>query len=137
MRFVDANIFIYAYLKSKDMDKRALEIKQRSKEIIKRINEGEEVAISVVHISEILNVLEDRLPLKDVKRFLDGLTGKDNVTIFPVTKEDYLIAGEVSIKNEIGINDALALVLMSKKYISEIYSFDRDFDKVDVKRIEE
>ncbi len=136
MRFVDANVFIYAYLTSKDVDKRTSEIKQKSKEIIKRINDGEEVSISVVHISEILNVLEGRLPLKDVKRFLDGLLGKDNVTVLPVTREDYLIAGEASIESGIGMNDALALILMSENHISEIYSFDRDFDKADVERIE-
>lgn len=134
---MDANVFIYAYLKSEDTGKRTLEIKQRSRKIVKRINEGEAVSISVVHISEILNVLESRLPPKDVKRFLDGLMWKDNVTVFPVERSDYMVAGDASMIHEIGINDALALVLMSKNNVTEIYSFDRDFDKVDVRRIEE
>jgi predicted nucleic acid-binding protein len=38
----------------------------------------------------------------------------------------------------IGVNDVLAFVLMKKEGISEVYSFDKDFDKLkSVKRVAE
>ncbi len=60
MKFADANVFIYAILKPRrELSEKELEIKSRAKAILARINEGEEVFTTVVHLSEVANVLED------------------------------------------------------------------------------
>ena len=59
MRFLDANVFIYAYYKPKrKLTERQKEMKERSKEIIRKINEGEDVITTVVHLSEVTNIIK-------------------------------------------------------------------------------
>lgn len=55
MRFLDANIFIYAYYKPRrELGQKEREMKEGAKDILMRINEGKETAITtVVHLSEI------------------------------------------------------------------------------------
>lgn len=54
MRFIDANVFTYAILKPRrPLSDREREIKERAKRILRRVNEGEEVATTVVHLSEV------------------------------------------------------------------------------------
>ena len=51
VRFVDANVFLYAYLKPKRKLKRhEAEIKKHAKNIVYKINKGEEVILSLIHI---------------------------------------------------------------------------------------
>ena len=47
-----------------------VKIKESAKEIVKRINEGEEVGITVVQIAEIANLLESYLPLNEALKKL-------------------------------------------------------------------
>lgn len=48
----------------------------------------------------------------------------------------YLRAASVANVYEIGLNDALAVIVMKEMGVAEIYSFDRGFDKVDsIRRI--
>jgi hypothetical protein len=52
MKFLDANIFIYAYYKPrKELSEKARWMKEKSKKILKRINDGEEVVTTAVHLS--------------------------------------------------------------------------------------
>lgn len=49
MRFVDASVFVHAYLKPKRRLKpHEMKIIESAKKIVKRINDGEEVGITVV-----------------------------------------------------------------------------------------
>jgi predicted nucleic acid-binding protein len=68
--FVDANVFIYAFLKTKrQLQPNELKIKEAAKRIVARISRGEEVATSVVHFSEVCNILEDFLPFEEASLF--------------------------------------------------------------------
>ena len=52
MRFVDSNVFVHAILKpSRRLENHEAKIKKRAKSILKRIEEGEEAATTVVHVS--------------------------------------------------------------------------------------
>ena len=137
--FVDANVFVYAFLKPKrklHTDEEA--IKGAAKRIVTRINEGEETVTSVVHFSEICNILEDHLPIQEANTIEKGLLLRDNLTVRGVSEEDYLKALEVAEDERIGANDALAYVLMKEIGIGKIYSFDKDFDGFkDIQRITE
>lgn len=131
MRFLDANVFIYAYYKPKhELTEKQKEMKEKAKEIIKRINDGEEVITTVVHISEISNILKRALSIEDLYSLLIGLFSLDNVRIVDVTESDYLSAIELMRELKLDPNDCLAVVTMQREGIREIYTFDRGFDRV-------
>ncbi|RJS74786.1 PIN domain-containing protein [Candidatus Bathyarchaeota archaeon] len=131
MRFIDSNVFIHAYIKPKrKLKEHERRIKERAKAIIKSVNNGEEVLTTVVHISEIANLLEDFMPLKNVLDIVLGILLKSNIHVVEVSYEDYLTALSIAEKAVIGLNDALAYVIMLQKGVKEIYSFDKDFDKL-------
>jgi predicted nucleic acid-binding protein len=74
MRFIDANVFIYAFLRpKKEPSENVKEIKERAKAILARVSDGERVVTTVVHLSEVANVTESRgerrRPLRSFWRF--------------------------------------------------------------------
>ena len=137
MMFVDANVFVYAFLKpSRKLDDDAIEIKERAKKIIQRIEEGERAATSLVHVSEVANVLEAGMNLARLSELLKTILGKENMLVLEPTRDDYLLALDLAPEEGVGPNDALAIVLMSRNDIHEIYSFDKHFDDIEgIKRI--
>jgi len=54
----------------------------------------------------------------------------DNVRIADVTNEDYLSAIELMDETKLDPNDSLAVQVMRKEEIEEIYSFDKGFDRI-------
>ncbi|MGB9842691.1 MAG: type II toxin-antitoxin system VapC family toxin [Candidatus Bathyarchaeales archaeon] len=137
LAFVDASVFVYAFLKTKrKLQPHEASIKEIAKKIVLRINEGEEAATSTVHFSEVCNVLEDYLPIEEALTIERGLLFRDNIVIYKVTKEDYLKALSIAEAQQVGVNDALAYVLMKEAGLNKIYSFDKDFDLFkDINRI--
>ena len=128
--FVDANVFVYAFLKSKrKLQPHEEKIKDAAKKIVTRINEGEETVTSVVHFSEICNVLEDHLPTQEACTLEKGLLLLDNIAVKEVSEEHYLKALAITEDQQVGANDALAYVLIKEAGINKIYSFDKDFNK--------
>ena len=131
MRFLDANVFIYAYYKPKrELTEKQKEMKERSKETIRRINEGEEVITTVVHLSEVTNILKRALSMEDLYSLLIGLFSMDNVRIVDVATEDYLGAIELTSELKMDPNDCLAVDVMRCEDINEIYTFDKGFEGV-------
>ncbi|MGE5187393.1 MAG: type II toxin-antitoxin system VapC family toxin [Betaproteobacteria bacterium] len=133
MRFLDANIFIYAYYKpKKPLTEKEEAMKEQAKEIISNISRGkEQVVTTVVHISEVVNILKNGMPTDALTRTILGLFMLDNVTILDVTKEAYFAAVELGEDFKLEPNDALALDVMRQNDVTEIYSFDEHFSKVD------
>lgn len=130
-RFVDASVFIYAYLKpKKPLTPEISKLKEDARSIVKRINEGEPVITSLIHISEIANILEARMPLKRSLEILTDLMTIDNIEILQPTVKLYQSAIEEAKMVNVGVNDALAYFLMKDKGITEVYSFDLDFDRM-------
>ncbi|WP_456469508.1 type II toxin-antitoxin system VapC family toxin [Archaeoglobus sp.] len=133
MRFVDSSVLIYALLKpKKEPDGKIAEIKKRSLEILKRIQGGERIATTVVHLSEVANVIASRNGTRMSAEFVKEFLSLRNVDVFEVKAEDYLKASLIALEREIDVNDALAHLKMKEKGIKEIYTFDRHFKKLDV-----
>ncbi len=132
MRFLDANVFVYAYYRPR----RALtpdeeEMKELSKQIVTRVSEGKESIITtVVHLSEMVNILKHGMPLHRLHETALGLFMLENVEICGISQEAYFAALELGNELRLEANDALAVDVMSAKGITEIYSFDADFDRV-------
>ncbi|ASJ08681.1 DNA-binding protein [Thermococcus siculi] len=138
MRFINANVFLYAAIKPKgEVPPLVLERKKKAKEILTRIESGEEVATTVVHLSEVANILEARLNLTIAIEFLEDLMTAENVRVLPLSTEDYLRALLMARDKGVSVNDALAYLKMKELGIGEIYTFDRHFLNLEVKIVEE
>lgn len=137
MRFLDASVFLHAYLKpSRKVPDDVEVIKRKAKAIVKRIEDGEEALTSLVHISEIANILGARADLETTCDIISGLLDLPNLNVAEPSKKLYESAVEESRSYRIGVNDALAWILMKREDISEIYSFDGDYDRIEgLKRI--
>jgi predicted nucleic acid-binding protein len=139
MSFVDASVFLYAYLRPRRaVSSKVAEMKKASKAILRRINTDEKVYSSLVHLSEVANILEALLPVNESHKIMRDLLYTATMVIHEPTKGNYLDAIEVAQEVSVGLNDALAYVLMKSSDVKEIYSFDRHFDRFDdIKRIHE
>jgi len=139
LRFIDSSVFLYAFLKPKrKIPKDVLELKEKAKNILIRIDEGEDVATTVVHVSEIANILESHVSKTKSVEYIEAILGKPSIHIYDVDVASYIEAVLKAKEYAIGINDALALVFMEKLGIKEIYSFDKDFDKIkNIRRVYE
>jgi len=141
-RYIDANIILYASVKrdSKQLDDRTREIKERSKDILKRIKEGEKVYISTIQVSEALNVIEKIGGFQVASIVMKFLLQSPQVMIITVTPEIMEKAHEIVSqysKNKIGFNNAIAYVSMLKNGCTEIYTFDKHFNIFkNIKRVE-
>ena len=138
MRFIDANVFLYATVKLKgDVRGEILERKEKSKQILLRIQRGERVITTVVHVSEVANILEAKVNLETALKFIENLMLAENIEILPVTYEDYLRALLISKEKNVSLNDALAYLKMEEAGVEEIYTFDNHFRNLDVKIVQE
>jgi predicted nucleic acid-binding protein len=129
MRFIDANIFGHAYMKpSRELTPTEAQMKESAKQIISSLEKGEEMASTTVHISEVLNILEDNLGVKQSMAFLVWVIAAKNLTMFPVGIMEYESALNITRESLIGLNDSLAVHIMRREGIGEIYSMDRHFE---------
>jgi len=131
LRFVDSNIFLHAFLKPRrKLTQKELKIKDESKAIVKRIEGGEEVAMSTAHLSEVVNIVETSLGLEKSLGFLAWIVTMDNIEVYSVGLGHYETSLPLAKDNEISANDALAYSLMRSYGLKEIYSFDKHFDQL-------
>ena len=133
MRFLDANVFIYAYYKPKrQLTSNEQQMKENAKKIIRNVTEGkEEVMTTVVHVSEIVNILKHGMSLDQLTDTIRGLFMLDNVKIMGVTPEAYFAATELGDDLKLEANDALAVDFMRQNGVQEIYSFDEHFNDIE------
>ena len=132
MRFLDANVFIYAYYKpKKQLTQKEKQVKDHATKVISAVSQGkEEVIMTIVHLSEAVNILKHGMPLEQLTNVILGLFMLDNVKIRGVSRETYFAATELGDDLKLDPNDALAVDVMRLNSIKEIYSFDQDFDKI-------
>jgi predicted nucleic acid-binding protein len=124
MRFVDANVFIYVLVKSPEKD---YQISQR---ILRRIENGEEAATSLAVIQEVVDWLEYNNGKKEARSFLTAVNSYLTMNKLNTTWNDFLTALDDMDEHNIDFVDALTLQTMKKNKINEIYSNDKDFDRV-------
>jgi uncharacterized protein len=138
MRFIDANVFIYAVLKPKTaLPEAVLQKKNAAKEIFLRVNAGEPVTTTTVHLSEVANVAEDAAGIPFAGDLLSAILTKPTINVEPVTGNDYRESILFARKSAISINDALAVLIMERQGIREIYTFDRHFKQAKVRIVQE
>jgi hypothetical protein len=130
MRFVDTNVFIYKAIRSPQND---YEISGR---ILKRIENGEQVVTSLPVIQEVVKWFEYNNRKKEIGSFLQAINSYLTMDKVPVEWDAFLPSLEEMSKKQISFVDSLNLQIMKQHGIDEIYSNDRDFDRIEwVKRI--
>jgi predicted nucleic acid-binding protein len=80
-------------------------------------------------MTEIANILEAHMSLDEalsIEEFLIRFA-----KLVSVNKQQYLEAIKIAKEKKVGLNDVLTYVIMLKNKIYEIYSFDKDFDKLE------
>jgi len=128
MRFLDSSVFLHAYLKPRrKLRQREKIIKEVAKKILEKIEGGEEVVTTVIHLAEILNIVESRLGLKYSISLLARILSLSNILIEGVDLDDYKNGLTISERYGISINDSIAYIKMEKLNINEIYTFDKHF----------
>jgi predicted nucleic acid-binding protein len=130
MRFVDANVFIYVLVRSpkKDYDV--------ARGILEGIEKGEQAVTSVAVIQEVVDWLEYNGRKKEVRTFLSAVNSYLSMEKRGVEWSHFMPAMEDMDKHKIDFVDALTLQIMKECGVEEIYSNDKDFERVDwAKRI--
>ncbi|HKZ93157.1 MAG TPA: type II toxin-antitoxin system VapC family toxin [Candidatus Bathyarchaeia archaeon] len=133
MRFLDANVFVYAYYKpKKQLTQKERQMKEQAKKIVADVSQGrEQVIVTVVHLSEAVNILKHGMPLERLTNLVRGLFMLDNVTVHGVSREAYFAAVELGDDLRLEANDALAVDVMRQSNVTEVFTFDEDFDHVE------
>jgi len=104
MRFIDSNVFLHAFLKPRrELTDEERRVKRESKEIVGRIEEGERVAMSTVHLSEVINIVESGLGLQESLGFLAWAISKVNVEVHPTAMDDY--EGSLALARKSGVSE--------------------------------
>ena len=127
-RFLDSSVFLHAYLTPRrELTESERRVKEGAKAIIARVEAGEPVVTTVVHVSEVVNVVESWVGLAASLRLAARILSLGNVGVLSVAEEDYWEALDVAQSYSVSLNDALAYVKMRQARIEEAYSFDRHF----------
>ena len=127
-RFLDSSVFLHAYLKPRrPLTERETAVKAAAQEVLRRVEEGEPVFTTVVHLSEVANVVESRVGLQVSLGLVAHLLSLENVEVLPVSRDDYEEALSIAQKFSVSLNDAVAYVKMLEIGASEVYTFDRHF----------
>jgi len=130
LRFVDANVFLYTLIGSpkRDFD--------TSKAILKRVEEGEEAITSLAVIQEVVDWLEYNGRKKEAGVFLAAVNSYTKMKKVSNRWRDFPRAYAEAEKEDIDFVDALTLAVMRREKIAEVYSKDKDFDRIaGIKRV--
>ncbi|MDL2246046.1 PIN domain-containing protein [Methanobrevibacter sp. OttesenSCG-928-K11] len=122
MILIDSS-FIIAIINNKDQwNERAITLYSN---IIK-----EKKIMPLLMMSESITSINSRLGVKNTIELYKTLEKEFN--IYYPTKNDITKSMEILSKyNNLSLADSLAIYIMKKENITDIYSFDSDFDKVD------
>ena len=126
--FIDANVFIMAYLNSQERGKRA-------RAFLAKIARGEQNAItSALVLNEVFNTMLDLKGMGKVESAHRNLQSYAHLTIMPI---DVKVAGEslAYMKEGLETSDAFHAATMKIAGVGTICSFDRDFDRLKAKGI--
>lgn len=129
MRFVDSNVFIYVLDRNPKFGNTA-------REILQRIEEGEEAVTSTLVIEEVCAYLVKRRRTDEIPPFVDALRAYGFLLKSPYIFEDVVTAREMFGKYKIDCDDLIIAAQMQREGVEGIYSNDADFDHVlGIKRI--
>ena len=88
-------------------------MKDLSKKIVAEVEEGKEkVVTTVVHLSEVVNILKHGVTPEQLSEIMEGLLMLDNLEVEGVDKPKYLAATELGRDLGLDANDAVAVTII-------------------------
>lgn len=134
MIYIDSNIFIYAYFKPKKgkvLSDKIKWCKGEAKKIIQNINKEENsYSISLIQLSEVVNLLKSAMTWEKLQKFIMGLISNKAIRIVEMSKLMYIHAITKMEDYKMDANDISAYLLMKENNIKEIYTFDSHFESL-------
>jgi len=124
LRFVDSNVFIYVLVKSPKDDY------ETAKRILQRIEEGEAAITNTAVVQEIVDWLEYNNKRREVEKFLTAINSYITMEKAEVSWNEMMEAISDMKKYDLDFVDALTLQTMKKNNVKEIYTNDKDFNRV-------
>jgi len=120
--FIDANVFIIAYLDSQERGKRA-------RALLEKIKNGEQNAItSALVMNEALYRLKELRGIEMMERIYRNISSLEHLTILPIDGK-VIGASMVYIRGGLDVSDAFHAATMKIAHVDTICSFDEGFDK--------
>ncbi len=133
MKGIDSNIIIYAL--NKDLPEH-----ESCRNLLVKIAKGlETIAIPTVVLMESYHVLVRayKFAPSEVKKRLVSIIESENINILGEGLSSILLAFDVAEEFDTGGRDSLIVACLLENNIKELYSHDKDFDKIDlIKRID-
>jgi len=128
MHFLDSNIFIYHLANDPKDGKRA-------KAILEAIEDGEEAIVPSIAIAQVCSYLKWKRLSNTIPIFIKLLQSLPTLAKEETTFSDYVAA--LSLQGKLHLpwsmwDDLVIAGQMQRLSIHEIYSFDKDFDKISV-----
>jgi len=130
LRFIETNIFLYVITAHPDLGSKA-------KEILERIESGEQAMTSSLVVAEVCAWLEYHGMRDKIDAFFKALESYPTLKKCETTYEDELKAEDLKSRySHLEFFDRVYLAQMLRLKLTEIYSNDRGFNKVsEIKRI--
>jgi len=116
--FLDTNIFIYALSGHPEFG-------SISKQILKRVEAGEEVVTSTLVLCEVAWVLEAKGAQSDIKPVLEKILSYDHVGVVEVLTDDLVVGAAYISQFGMDFNDAVNLAIIERLGITKVYSNDK------------
>ncbi|MDP2900221.1 MAG: type II toxin-antitoxin system VapC family toxin [Candidatus Bathyarchaeota archaeon] len=117
MRFIDSNIFIYVATNHPRFG-------PTSKNILKRIEQGEEATTSTLVICEVAWVFEAMGRQGDIKPTIEKILSYSTLHIEPFDADDLIVGATIMANHHLDFNDAVNVALMERLAIHEAYTND-------------
>ena len=126
MRGIDSNILVYAL--NKDLPEH-LPCKDL---LISIVNGKEIVSIPSIVFMECFHALVKAFNYKEVevKKRLIAIIDSKNINVLDISTSSILLAFEIAEKYNTGGRDSLIAASLLENKVQEIYSHDKDFDKI-------
>jgi len=124
MKLVDVNLFIYTFTKS------PREEFETSVKILERIKGGEEAFVTTLIVQEVVDWLEYNGLRNAVPTFLRALNSYLTLDKVDCTWSDMLRALDHIQRYNTSFIDATSLAVLERLNAREIYSNDKDFDRL-------
>ena len=133
MKGVDSNIIVYAL--NQDLHEHG-----NCKGLLKKVADGEEtISLPSIVFMESYHALvyAYKFDESEVKRRIIAIIDSENINVLEIAVSTILLAFEIAEEYKTGGRDSLIAASLLEHNIQEIYSHDKDFDKIKrIKRID-
>lgn len=129
MHLIDTNIFLEVMLSRPK--------KETCKHFLNLLKTGKQIGIvTEFSVYSIMVIMAGFAKKKELKTFLSSLSAYKGLSIYTTTLLDKVKAIDISLKNDLDIDDSIQYSAALTLDVQSIVSFDKHFDGLEIPRIE-